>query len=38
MGQAAKEQEMEIAGHMSRGYDFKFLIDPDGNQTGYRYR
>jgi len=38
MGQAAKEQEMEIAGHMVWGHDFKFLIDPEGNKTGYHYR
>ncbi len=35
MGRAAKEQEMEIAKHMGWGHDFKFLIDPEGNQTRF---
>lgn len=33
-GTAAKTQEMEIDGHAMWGHDFKFQIDPDGNQTG----
>lgn len=33
-GTAAREQEMEIAGHAKWGHDFKFQIDPQGNKTG----
>jgi arylsulfatase A-like enzyme len=32
-GTAAKTQEMEIDGHAMWGHDFKFQIDPDGNET-----
>ncbi|MDA3823693.1 MAG: sulfatase [Bacteroidales bacterium] len=34
-GRAAREQEMTIDGTASWGPDFKMLIDPDGNITGY---
>ncbi|WP_297087746.1 sulfatase [uncultured Draconibacterium sp.] len=34
-GSAAKEQEMQIDGHARWGHDFKLLIDPDGNPTGF---
>ncbi len=33
-GTAAKTQEMEIDGHARWGHDFKFQIDPEGNETG----
>ena len=32
-GRAAKEQEMEIAGHARWGHDFKFVVNPDGDST-----
>ena len=32
-GSAAREQEMEIAGHARWGHDFKFLVDPNGDTT-----
>ncbi len=35
MGTAAKEQEMQIDGHARWGHDFKMLVDPDGNPTGF---
>ncbi len=35
MGTAAKEQEMEIAEHMRWGHDFKLLVDPEGDSTGF---
>lgn len=34
-GTAAKEQEMEVDGHARWGHDFKFLIDPNGDSTGF---
>jgi arylsulfatase A-like enzyme len=34
-GRAAKEQEMEIDGHAQWGHDFKFIIDPNGDSTGF---
>lgn len=34
-GTAAKTQEMEIDGHAQWGHDFKFEIDPEGNETGF---
>jgi arylsulfatase A-like enzyme len=34
-GSAAKTQEMEIDGHAQWGHDFKFEIDPEGNETGF---
>jgi arylsulfatase A-like enzyme len=34
-GTAAKTQEMEIDGHARWGHDFKFEIDPEGNETGF---
>jgi arylsulfatase A-like enzyme len=34
-GTAAKEQEMEIAEHMRWGHDFKFIVDPNGDSTGF---
>ncbi len=34
-GRAAKEQEMEIAGHGTWGHDFKFIVDPKGDSTQF---
>ncbi len=34
-GTAAKEQEMEIDGHARWGHDFKMLVDPNGDSTGF---
>nr|MBI1232123.1 sulfatase-like hydrolase/transferase [Cytophagales bacterium] len=34
-GTAAKTQEMEIDGHATWGHDFKFEVDPEGNETGF---
>lgn len=34
-GTAAKTQEMEIDGHAMWGHDFKFQVDPEGNETGF---
>jgi arylsulfatase A-like enzyme len=34
-GRAAKEQEMQIDGHMRWGHDFKFIVDPNGDSTGF---
>lgn len=34
-GRAAREQEMEIDGHAQWGWDFKLLVTPDGDSTGY---
>lgn len=34
-GVAAKEQEMEIDGHASWGHDFKMIVDPNGDSTGF---
>src|SRR5690554_5883622 len=34
-GEAARSQEMEIAGHGLWGHDFKLKVDPDGNETGF---
>ncbi|MDD4226310.1 MAG: sulfatase [Mariniphaga sp.] len=34
-GRAAKEQEMEIAGHMQWGHDFKLIVDPNGDSTNF---
>lgn len=34
-GTAAKEQEMEVDGHAMWGHDFKMLIDPNGDSTGF---
>jgi arylsulfatase A-like enzyme len=34
-GRAAREQEMEIDGHAQWGWDFKLLVSPDGDSTGY---
>jgi arylsulfatase A-like enzyme len=35
MGTAAKEQEMEIDGHARWGHDFKMIVDPNGDSTGF---
>lgn len=35
-GRAAKEQEMEIAGHGQWGHDFKLIVDPNGDSTQFR--
>lgn len=34
-GSAAKEQEMEIDGHAQWGHDFKLIVDPEGDSTGF---
>ncbi|WP_215222655.1 sulfatase family protein [Echinicola shivajiensis] len=34
-GRAAKEQEMEIDGHARWGHDFKMVVSPDGDSTGF---
>lgn len=34
-GRAAKEQEMQIDGHASWGHDFKMIVDPQGDSTGF---
>lgn len=34
-GTAAKEQEMQIHGHAKWGHDFKMIVDPDGDSTGF---
>jgi len=34
-GRAAKEQEMEIDGHAFWGHDFKMVVDPNGDSTGF---
>ncbi len=34
-GTAAKEQEMQIHGHARWGHDFKMIVDPDGDSTGF---
>nr|WP_319511310.1 sulfatase [uncultured Draconibacterium sp.] len=35
MGTAAKEQEMKIDGHARWGHDFKMIVDPNGDSTGF---
>ena len=34
-GVAAKEQEMEVDGHAQWGHDFKMVVDPNGDSTGF---
>ena len=34
-GEAARTQEMEIAGHGLWGHDFKLKVDPEGNETNF---
>jgi arylsulfatase A-like enzyme len=34
-GRAAKEQEMQIHGHAMWGHDFKMVVDPKGDSTGF---
>jgi len=34
-GTAAKTQEMEIDGHARWGHDFKMVVDPNGDSTGF---
>ncbi|MDD3076728.1 MAG: sulfatase, partial [Proteiniphilum sp.] len=34
-GTAAKEQEMQIHGHAQWGHDFKMIVDPHGDSTGF---
>ncbi|MBW6535633.1 MAG: sulfatase [Mariniphaga sp.] len=34
-GRAAKEQEMQIHGHAQWGHDFKMVVDPNGDSTGF---
>ncbi len=36
-GRAAKEQEMRIHGHAQWGHDFKMIIDPYGDSTGFHH-
>jgi arylsulfatase A-like enzyme len=35
MGTAAREQEMEIDGHARWGHDFKMVVGPEGDSTGF---
>ena len=35
MGTAAREQEMQIDGHARWGHDFKMIVDPNGDSTGF---
>lgn len=34
-GRASKEQEMQIHGHAKWGNDFKLIVDPNGDSTGF---
>ena len=34
-GRAAKEQEMQVDGHATWGHDFKLIVDPNGDSTGF---
>ncbi|WP_298651581.1 sulfatase [uncultured Proteiniphilum sp.] len=34
-GRAAKEQEMQVHGHAQWGHDFKMIVDPYGDSTGF---
>ncbi|WP_215224090.1 sulfatase family protein [Echinicola shivajiensis] len=34
-GTAAKTQEMEVDGHAMWGHDFKMVVDPNGDSTGF---
>ncbi|NLD22718.1 MAG: sulfatase [Bacteroidales bacterium] len=34
-GRAAKEQEMQIHGHAMWGHDFKLIVAPNGDSTGF---
>lgn len=34
-GTAAKEQEMQVDGHAQWGHDFKLIVDPSGDSTGF---
>ena len=34
-GSAAQEQEMQIDGHARWGHDFKMIVDPNGDSTGF---
>jgi len=34
-GTAAKEQQMQIHGHAKWGHDFKLIVDPQGDSTGF---
>lgn len=34
-GTAAKEQEMQVHGHAKWGHDFKMIVDPNGDSTGF---
>ena len=34
-GTAARTQEMEVDGHAQWGHDFKMVIDPNGDSTGF---
>jgi len=34
-GSAAKTQEMQIDGHARWGHDFKMIVDPNGDSTGF---
>lgn len=37
-GTAAKEQEMQIHGHARWGWDFKLVVDPEGDSTSFASR
>ncbi len=34
-GTAAKSQEMQVDGHAQWGHDFKLIVDPNGDSTGF---
>jgi arylsulfatase A-like enzyme len=34
-GRAAKEQEMQVHGHATWGHDFKMIVAPNGDSTGF---
>ena len=36
-GRAAKEQEMQVHGHAMWGHDFKMIVNPDGDSTGFHH-
>lgn len=34
-GRAAREQQMQVHGHAQWGHDFKMIVDPHGDSTGF---
>lgn len=36
-GRAAKEQEMQVHGHARWGHDFKMIVNPYGDSTGFHH-